>query len=287
MPDDRTERTRLGQALRSAREDTGLTGVAFAARLGWDQSRLSKIERGRQFPSVEDVRAWAGAAGIDPGPLLAQLQRARSEHATWRDEFRKAGSPAAKQARIGSRYESATRIGKFQPVMIPSQLQTAEYARELLHGPSGPGAWGASDEAIEAMVGVRMQRQQILYEPGKTIAVVILEAALYARLVSPSTMAGQLDRMLALEGAIALDLGIIPTTELIPVYPTSGFVVFDSDLVVVETIGGEDQISDPDEIAKYVHWFELLHGAAVHGREAARLIRAAIDNQQTQKENTR
>lgn len=287
MPEDRTERIRLGQALRSAREDTGLTGVAFAARLGWDQSRLSKIERGKQFPSTEDVRAWADAAGIDPGPLLAQLQRARTEHATWRDEFRKAGSPAAKQARIGSRYESATRIGKFQPVMIPSQLQTAEYARELLRGPSGPGAWGASDEAIEAMVGARMQRQQILYEPDRTIAVVILEAALYARLVSSDAMAGQLDRMLALEGAIALDLGIIPTTELIPVYPTSGFVVFDSDLVVVETIGGEDQISDPDEVAKYVHWFELLHGAAVHGRAAAALIRTAINNQQTEKDNMR
>ena len=281
MPDDRTERTRLAEALRSAREATGLTGVAFAARLGWDQSRLSKIERGRQFPSADDVRAWASAAGTDPGPLLEQLQRARSEHATWRQEYRRAGSPAAKQAKIGGRYESATRIGKFQPVMIPSQLQTAEYARELLRGPSGPGAWGATDEAIEAMVGARMQRQQILYEPGRTISVVILEAALYTRLVSPAAMAGQLDRMLALEGAIALDLGIIPQTALVPVFPTSGFVVFDDQLVVVETIGGEDQISDPEEVSRYVHWFGLLSGAAVHGREASGLIRAAINNQQT------
>jgi hypothetical protein len=253
--------------------------VAFAQRLGWQQSRLSKIETGRQFPSPDDIVAWAGVAGADPGPLLAQLESARAEHATWAEQYRRAGGAAAKQASIGGRYETAAHVAKFQPVMIPSQLQTAEYARELLHSPSGPLSWGTSEEDVEAMVGARMARQHILYQPGKRIEVVILEAALYTLLVSPRAMAGQLDRMLALEGAIALDLGIIPTATLVPVYPTSGFVVFDSDLVVVETIGGEDQISDPDEVTRYVEWFRLLHGAAVHGRQAAGLIRAAINQQ--------
>jgi len=260
------------------REATGLTGVAFAQRLGWQQSRLSKIETGRQFPSPDDIAAWAEAAAADPGPLLDQLDRARAEHATWAEQYRRAGNATAKQASIGGRYETATHVAKFQPVMIPSQIQTYEYAADLLRSASGPGAWGASDQDIDQMVAARMARQQILYRPGKRIEVVVLEAALHTRLVSPAAMAGQLDRMLALEGLPSLDLGIIPATAIVPVYPMSGFVIFDSDLVVVETIGGEDSISDPDEVTRYVEWFRLLHQAAVHGRQAAGLIRAAIDS---------
>ena len=276
MPDDKTERAKLAEALRAMREATGLTGVGFAQRLGWPQSRVSKLETGRQFPSTDDIAAWASVAGAEPALLLDQLDRAKAEHATWAEQYRRAGGAAAKQASIGGRYETASHVAKFQPVMIPSQIQTAEYASELLRSASGPRAWGASDDDIEEMVGARMARQQILYRPGKQIQVVILEAALHTRRVSPRAMAGQLDRMLALEGLASLDLGIIPATTIVPVYPTSGFVVFDSDVVVVETIGGEDSISDPDEVRRYVEWFSLLHAAAVHGREAAGLIRAAL-----------
>jgi transcriptional regulator with XRE-family HTH domain len=277
LPDNnRTERAKLAEALRAMREATGLTQTAFAERLGWQQSRLSKIETGRQFPGADDIAQWASAAGVKPAALLGQLERAKAEHATWAEHYRRAGGAAAKQVSIGGRYESASQVSKFQPVMIPSQIQTAEYASELLRSASGPRAWGTSDDEIDEMVAARIARQQILYRPGKLIEIVILEAALHTRLVSPRAMAGQLDRMLAVEGLAALDLGIIPATALVPVYPTSGFVVFDNDLVVVETIGGEDQISDPDEVRRYADWFRLLHAAALHGREAAGLIRAAL-----------
>jgi transcriptional regulator with XRE-family HTH domain len=276
LPDNKTERARLAEALRAMREATGLTGVAFAARLGWQQSRVSKIETGKQFPSADDITAWAAVAEADPAPLLEQLERARFEHVAWTEEYRRSGGAAAQQAGVGSRYDTATHVAKFQPLMVPSQIQTAEYARELLRAASGPGAQGASDEDTERKVATRIAGQQILYQPGRRIEVVILEAALHVRLVGAEAMRGQLDRMLAIQGLPALSLGIIPTATLLPVYPLSGFVVFDQNLVVIETLGGEDQISDTEEVEKYVEWFRLLDEAAVHGREAAALIRAAL-----------
>ncbi len=280
MPDDhKIERAKLAEALRAMREATGLTGIAFAQRLGWQQSRLSKLETGRQFPSADDIRDWAQAAGADPAGLLDQLARARFEHTTWAEAYRRSGGAAANQASIGARYESAAHVAKFQPVVIPSQIRTAEYASEYLRSASGPRAWGTSDDEIEKKVAAQMTQQQILYRPGKRIQVVILEAALHTRLVSPRAMAGQLDRMLALEGLPSLDLGIIPAATLVPVYPLSGFVIFDSELVEIETIGSQNSISDPDEVTRYVEWFGLLAAAAVHGREAAGLIRAALDRE--------
>jgi len=272
---DQTERAKLAGALRQQREATGLSGVAFAQRLGWHQTRLSKIETGRQFPTAEDITQWAAAAGSDP--LLEQLARAREEHATWAEEYRRSGGAAGNQASVNSRYEAATQVAKFQPVMIPSQIQTAEYASELLRSASGPKLWHVSDEDIEKKVAARIAGQQILYQPGKRISIVILEAALRTRMVPPRAMAGQLDRMLTLHGLTALDLGIIPAATIVPVYPTSGFVIFDNDYVVVETIGGESHVNDADEVRAYVKCFALLHDAAVRGESAAVLIRTELD----------
>src|SRR5260370_6434589 len=161
--------------------------------------------------------------------------------------------------------------------MIPSQVQTAEYAGELLRSPSGPRAWGASDDELEGMVAARMARQQIRCQPGKRIRVVILEAALHIRLVSPRAMAGQLDRMLALDGLASLDLGIIPAAAIVPVYPMSGFVIFDSSLVVVETIGGEGSVRDPDEGHPHLGWVGGFHPSALRGREGGAGIPASAD----------
>ena len=88
--------------------------------------------------------------------------------------------------------------------------------------------------------------------------------------------------MLTLAGGLpSLELGIVPSAAELPVYPHSGFAIFDDSLVIVELVGGEHQDNDPAAVARYVQCFELLHKTAVHGREAARLIRQALDETQS------
>jgi transcriptional regulator with XRE-family HTH domain len=53
--------------------------MEFAEPLGWGQSKVSKIETGRQLPAEADLRAWAQATNADPGELLALLEQARAE----------------------------------------------------------------------------------------------------------------------------------------------------------------------------------------------------------------
>jgi transcriptional regulator with XRE-family HTH domain len=268
------ERRKLAGQLKAARESTGLSGSRFAEELGWPQSRVSRIETGTIFPSEEYIRAWAAAAQADAGALLAQRDRAQAEYATWR----KQGTGAAKQASVSQLERASQNVAKFQPVVIPSQLRTAGYAAEYLRLPLGPTRWGQDDAGIDAMVAAQMDRQNILYEPGRLFRIIILEAALTTRLVSPTTMAAQLDRLLALTlGRIpSLDFRIIPASRPVPVFPLSGFVIFDDHLVSIETLTGEQRISDPDEVKAYTDAFELLHAAGVSGREAGVLIRAAL-----------
>ena len=54
--------------------------------LGWQQSKVSKIETRKQLPSEEDISAWVGAADGSPetaSELLAVLRGARVEYASW------------------------------------------------------------------------------------------------------------------------------------------------------------------------------------------------------------
>lgn len=281
MPDitDLQERRRLGQALRRLREQTGLSGNQFAQRLGWHQTKVSKLELGQQFPTEDDIRTWADTAGDTDAAtrLLALRDAAQVAYRTFRQQYRDAGSAAGRQADIAAMETVAGRIGHFAPAMIPGRLQTFGYALETLRLPSGPGSWGASEEEIELAARTRVERQQqILYDKKKQIRVVLLEAALHTRLCSPETMYGQLDRLLSLDGLPSLELGIIPFGVQVPVFPLSGFIVYDDHLVITETLTGEQQLSDHAEVGRYVAWLDLLRDAAVTGAEARPMIRRAL-----------
>jgi transcriptional regulator with XRE-family HTH domain len=272
----------LAAQLRALREDAGLTGTSLAQQVGWGQSKVSKIETGRQLPTEDDIRQWArvvGAPAAKVEELLASLERAKVEFATWREQYRAAGSGADKQADIRALEARATRIGEFQPAFIPGLLQTAQYARELLLAwavDAAQGAFGINEAGVDRLVAARMQRQQLLYEPGKQVQLVILEAALYSRVCSPETLAGQLDRLIAVTSLPNVEFGIIPFTASLPVFPICSFMIFDTELVTVESLTGEQQVNEPDQIALYDRFFALLRDSAARGHSAVALIHRAL-----------
>jgi Domain of unknown function (DUF5753) len=127
------------------------------------------------------------------------------------------------------------------------------------------------------MVAKRMQRQHVLYQHGKQVQIIMLEGALRCRVVSVPTLAGQLDRLMAVSGLSSLELGIIPFEAAVPVSPLSGFRLYD-DLVIVESIVGEQQLAEPDDVARYEKYLELLREAASTGREAAAVIQRSLQS---------
>jgi transcriptional regulator with XRE-family HTH domain len=269
------ERRKLAEQLKELRRSAKLSGTELAKRLGWAQSKVSRTENAKQLPSEEDVRGWARVTAAPTeslGELLVLLSRARAEHVGFREQYRVAGGLAGLQSDILVLETQATRIVHFQPALIPALLQTPDYAREMLHLPSGPLLHGSTEDDIARMIAIRVQRQQALYQSGKKIHVVLLEGALRCRLCTPATLLGQLDRLLILLRLPSLELGIIPFTTQMPVYPLSGFDLYDSDVLSVETVVGETWISDPTEVDKYLKVFEMLREAASFGDEAAATI---------------
>ncbi len=82
-------RAALGARLRELRFSCPggrLTGQQLAQRLGWQGSKVSKLENGRQTATPEDLRAWADATE-QPGAyaeLASRLAGFESHIRSWR-----------------------------------------------------------------------------------------------------------------------------------------------------------------------------------------------------------
>jgi transcriptional regulator with XRE-family HTH domain len=272
------ERRRLAEALKTLRVGAGLSGARLAEMLGWQQSKVSKIETRKQLPTEEDIAAWVGAAGGSPetaSELLGALRGARVEYAAWKDAYSESGADGV-QAGILEIEAQSTRIAEFQPAIISGLLQTAEYARELQHLPCGPLSYGRDEDEISRMIAERMQRQQAIYQPGRQVQIVMLEGALRTRVVSAPTLAGQLSWLMSAIGLASLELGVIPFEATVPVWPTAGFRLYD-DLVIEESVEGENQVAEPELVARYEKDFGLLREAAIRNRDAVPVIQRSLE----------
>lgn len=265
----------LGRQLREARKGAGFTGTALAELLGWPQSKVSKIENGRQTPTRDDVLAWTQAVGREDEAdrLLARLEVLETMYAEWRRRLG-AGTSARQQESI-TLEAGAKHIRAFETTVIPGLLQTPDYAR---HRIAQSVARHGLPNDIDEGVRVRMQRQEVLYRPGKRLHFVLTEAAIRYRLCPVEVMAGQLDRLVALCSMSTIHVGVIGFDTELAESPKHGFWIFDDKRVLVETIGAELTLTQPQEIELYGRVFDKLAASASYGAAARQLITRALDD---------
>jgi transcriptional regulator with XRE-family HTH domain len=270
VSDFQRNRELLGVRLREMRRNSRLTGSQLAERLGWAQSKVSRLECGRQTATPDDISAWVDATDCDPDlvqDLLSLLTKVESDYAVWRRELR-AGT-RRKQLNFLKLEARVKTIKGFETCVVPGLLQTADYARYRLG--EMPTLHNAPDD-ISTALAVRMQRQQVLYDTNKTFHFILSEAVLRTMLCPADTMRGQLDRLSVVSGLPNVRLGILPFTALLPVAPLNGFWIFDDSLVTFETIAAEIHVRDPDEVALYGAVFEQLDEISLYGDDARKLI---------------
>ncbi|WP_437004802.1 helix-turn-helix domain-containing protein [Streptomyces sp. enrichment culture] len=267
MGSERRERMRvLGARLRALRADAGLTGAALAQQAGVGQPTVSKVENGRMVPSLDVLDRLSRALGLDESTagevreLLAAVEAAVET-----------GSGFEGDVSVGLAVDEAVRgarlVRSFQCVVLPALLQSAEYARHVFE--SAPNS---SPEAVGRAVAARVERQSVLYEPGRESVFVLTEAVLRTWPGTPALMLAQLDRLLAVESLRTVRLGVIPWRRPVPLLPRHGFTLCDQRAVVVETFTGEGVSVDSAELAAYEETFGRFERAAVFGDEVRELL---------------
>jgi transcriptional regulator with XRE-family HTH domain len=262
-------REALGIRLRELRRDARLTGRQLAEHTGWHPSKVSKIEGGKQTPADADLEAWARACG-QPGlaaELIASLRTLESHYVEHRRLFHAGMSP--QQRAFGELEDQTAEVRNFENVFVPGLLQTPDYARYRLA--EGIEYDGAPDDLDEA-VGVRMQRQQILYRSDKRFHFVITEAVLRYRLCPVEVMLGQLDRLVTLSTMPTIRFGVIPFEASLPLAPVHGFWLMDERVVVVENFTASQNLTQASEVGSYVRIFDEFAKAARYESQARAII---------------
>ena len=262
-------RRQFGLELRALRRRSGLTGEAIAARLGWSQPKVSKIENGHQLPTVSDVRAFAESAGADTdeiGDLVSRFEELAIEVTGWRTLLQ-SGIVGSQQdlAEIERRTKVIRRL---EPSIVPGLLQTAEYARVMLTG--GPDPTADVAHGIEA----RLRRQEALYTQDQQFAYVILEDALRRVVAEPEVLAVQMDRIIQLSTLSDVEVALIPSDRSLPVAPIHGFTIFDDELVQIELETGAVSISATTDVQYYRRLYDALDQASEHGDAARQRLSA-------------
>lgn len=270
--DHQTARIALGARLRELRTGAGMQGKQLAVRLGWHPSKVSRLERGRQTPTAEDLAAWAAATGSPAvaEELASRLRGLETHYRSWRRQL--AGGHRARQDLAATETSQARVVRGLEVDVVPGLFQTAEYARHVfLRYAELQDTPRDTDDAVRA----RMRHQESLYEPGRRFRFLLWESALHVRICPEPVLDAQLERLIGLSGLDTVDLAVIPLAARLRVTPAHGFWIYDERQVIVEMINAELWLDDPQNVALYLKTWEWLNESAVRGPQAHRLIARA------------
>ncbi|OEV03798.1 XRE family transcriptional regulator [Streptomyces nanshensis] len=240
--------------------------------MGWQESKVSRLENGKQNAGEDDIRAWCGATGQGEHipDLIATVRHIDELWLEWRRQLQ---TGAESRQRKSLPVYARTKVFRiWSPSMIWGTFQTADYAAEVFQQAI---RFYEFPNDTEAAVAKRLERQKYLYEGQRVYNVLLGEQALYWNAGGPEVMKAQLDRLMAVMGLPRVSLGIVPFTAPTSIWLGHMFSMFDEKLVLVETFSAELSVTQPREIELYAKAFALLRQSAVYGEAARTLILTA------------
>jgi transcriptional regulator with XRE-family HTH domain len=260
--DPTVHRRRLRSELRRAREAAGFSQRDVAKAMDWSLSKLLRIETGSVTITTNDLKVLLAHYGItDPTRVEGLLDLARSSRErSWWSVYREVASPEY-LAYLGFE-SSASLIRNFEPLIVPGLLQTDEYAREVITAVEGP-----DPARVDALVDLRVRRQELLTRPEPPGLHFILDEAVVRRVVGgPDLMRGQLRHLKELAARPNITVRIVPFSA--GLYPRLRvpFVILefpdpdDEDLLIIENPAGSMIIreSSPDDAPAPVDYLEVF-----------------------------
>lgn len=261
-------RARLGSHLRVARARAGLSGPAAAARVGFSQSKISRIEAARLWPPLPDLIALLdvyGVAGDERARMLALAEAIAAGETTARIPQAWAG----RQRHLADLDQVATAVLEFAPTVVPALLQGDEYGRAWL------AAAGVVD--VDQAISDRAARLTHLRKRGTpTYHVLLTEAALRWRpAAAPDCLPATWRHILDLAGDPAITVQVIADGTPTGAVPLTGWTAYRfasaRPLVTVDTAAVEVTFTGDETRAFDEAWSQLL-AAALDEQASARLI---------------
>lgn len=271
----------LSRILWQLRTDSALSGTEAARRAGpgFSQAKVSRIERGQNVPTPDDAARLALALGASRqvakhvARLAQDLHEQRGQNIPARVVLHRGADNF--QRRIGRIEASSEHVTTFAATLVPGLLQSSAYARTVFA--SGGYITGA---ALDEVVQSRLDRQQLLREPGHRFTLLTTEGALRWCAESPAVMIEQLEHIARID-LPNVRIGVIPWGTPARVFPLHSFDLFDERAVLFGTETSTGLLTDPQDVAAYLLLRDELIPLARFGDDAQELVsRIAADYRQ-------
>ncbi|MDT0305001.1 helix-turn-helix domain-containing protein [Streptomonospora wellingtoniae] len=265
-------RRRLSARLRSYREATGKTTGQVASDLGWQQTKVSRIETGMKKT-------------VQPDELDALLDFYDEKSPDVRAELHECAR-MAKQRGWWSRYRNvlvealpdfeteASVIRAYECQVVPGLLQTAEYAEAIFRA-----NLVRSDEEIQERVAARLKRQEILNRVDPPTCWVILdEAALRRTIGSRDVMRVQLRHLTHMAARHNVNIYVLPYSAGAHPATVGSFVIMDfpnpleTSIGYVETPTSSVYAEEADEVAELNSIFGGAQGSSLSPAQSLEFI---------------
>ncbi|MGW2284952.1 helix-turn-helix domain-containing protein [Streptomyces phaeochromogenes] len=270
-------RRKLGAELRALRARAGLKSGEAARLVGWHQSKVSRIETGRSGVKPADVELLLDAYDVRDAELrellvvLAGSDDGGRHH--WWHAYR--GLLPSTYSDFISLESQASVMRTLENSVVPGLLQTPEYAREVTLA----AVDGALDDKVDALVEVRLARQDVLRSnPPLQLSAVLDEAALRRTVGGPGVMARQLEHLREAAQLPHVRIQVLPFGVGAHVGVTGPFVIFsfpstsDLDVVVLDHLTSSLYLERKEDLQAYGEAFDSLQVHALSPEETLDFI---------------
>jgi transcriptional regulator with XRE-family HTH domain len=261
----------FGAELRHYRTAAGLSQEQLGDRIGYSAALVGAVETARRMPT-EDFTARCDQVGeLGTGGALLRLRahlRDQLHRQVWPPWFRE--WPSIEREALSLR--------SWELAGIPGLLQTAGYARAMLHG----ALPDASEEQVEEQVSARLQRQEILERRDPPMLWAIMDEGTLRRLVGTTKiMREQLDHLIEAAGSPKVKVLVVPASAGPHVGLSGAFAIAEfregPDVVYLDT-AAQGQIADhPDIVRACGQVFDTLRAEALPPRASLDLIAEVRD----------
>ncbi|TGB14199.1 helix-turn-helix transcriptional regulator [Streptomyces sp. MZ04] len=267
-------RRKLGAELRALRTLAGLTSGQAASRVGWHQSKVSRIETGRSGVKAADVHLLLDAYAVKDAQLrqlLVALAGAddRGGRHHWWHAYRGLLPPAYRD--FISLESQACRVRTLETNVVPGLLQTPDYARAVTRAALD----GLPDEQVDALVEVRLARQDVLRARRPLrLSVILDESVLHRQVGGAQVLAGQLKRLQEAAQLPHVRLQVLPFAAGEHKGLLGSFVIFsfpniaDLDVVVLDHLTSSLYLERKEDLQAYTDAFNSLLGQALSPEES-------------------
>jgi len=266
----------IGHDLRVTRERAGLKQVEAGKVLDSSQARINYLETGKTQQQPEDVTELLRAYGADAEHVDRMTSlAARADQDTWWAPFSGA-LPQWFKTFIGLEGLAAAEF-TYEPLLLPGQLQTPDYAAALLVGNLRVPPMDAPQ-----VVNARMARQRLADETDPLSFRAVIEEYVLDRIIGgPQVMRAQLDHLLTLMRRTNVELHVMPASVTVHDGLDGDFILLDFDearsIGYIEYPAGGLYIQGQDQVGAYTLSADRLCAAALSVSDSADAIAARVE----------